>query len=553
MKTALEVERIEIDKAREMDQMKSRFFANISHEFRTPLTLLLGPVNDLLKKRNRLDRDDRKLLGTMKRNILRLQQLINQLLDLSRLETGKLKLEIEEGDLTGFIRTLFHSFLSLAESKQIKYEYRIEETSFKPFFDRDKVEKIVSNLISNAMKFTPKGGYVSVRLHYIPEEENPSINFAEIRVSDSGPGIPSVAQDRIFDRFYQVNDSNNRNHDGTGIGLALVKELVEMYRGKIILKSEPGKGSTFIVTLPVSQEQFDANEFCSSGHDTGKKKETVQDFEALPVDESEAVIQAVGEDSHEAVILVVEDNRDLRKYISQNLQDRYRILEAVNGSMGLEKAIESIPDLVVSDLMMPEMDGMEMCDLLKKDHRTDHIPVIMLTARADRDSKLDSYKTGADEYMIKPFDAEELQVRVKNLIEQRKRLRERYKKEFLTDPEYNTLTEGTDKFLIQALTCLQKNLSNSTYNVDRLGQDLNLSQSQLYRKLVALTDLSPVEFIRNTRLKAAAKMFREGHKNISSVLYSVGFNTPSLFSRYFRELFGINPSHYIKQMSEIPD
>jgi DNA-binding response OmpR family regulator/anti-sigma regulatory factor (Ser/Thr protein kinase) len=474
------------------------------------------------------------------------------LLDLSKLETGNLKLEVSEGDLTGFIRTIVLSFLSLAESKRISYEYDLQDVSALCFYDEDKIEKIMTNLISNALKFTPEGGSVMVTLGYSREKDVASGPHAEIRVKDTGPGIPDDEKEKIFDRFYQVSSSDSRDHEGSGIGLALASELVNLYRGEIHVESEVGKGSTFTVILPVSREHFREGEIVAVSEKPHKTK-FFDDHERVLQEAAESDVQknAVKEkDKDRPVILIVEDNVDLRKYISGNLFRHYQILEAENGREGLKKAIESIPDLIISDVMMPEMDGMEMCHQLKTDERTNHIPVIMLTARADMGSKIEGLETGADDYIIKPFDAEELRVRVKNLIEQRKKLRERYRKEFLTDPAGHEIPPPEDEFLVRVLDCTKKHLKESEFNVEQLGKELHLSRAQLYRKVLALTDYTPNEFIRNIRLKMAARMFLEGHRNVTSVLYTVGFNTPSHFTESFRELFGINPSDYIKQKAK---
>jgi signal transduction histidine kinase/DNA-binding response OmpR family regulator len=548
IKSEIRIKQIEVNKMKELDQMKSRFFANISHEFRTPLTLLIGPINDLLKNPGRLKEDDRILFGIMKRNTRRLQQLINQLLDLSKLETGNLKLEVAEGDLTGFIKTIILSFLSLAESKNISYKYDLEEMFAPSFYDADKVEKIVTNLISNALKFTPDGGTVIVTLLYSQEKDDASGFHARISVKDTGSGIPDNEKEKIFDRFYQVNNSDSRDHEGSGIGLALTRELVDLYRGKIKVESVPGEGSIFTIILPVSRDQFKENEIIFISENPADEK--FHDEHVIPVPETvESDVQedTISEKNKEKpVILIVEDNRDLRKYISNNLLNAYQIIDAENGREGLNKAIENIPDLVISDLMMPEMNGMEMCDGLKKDTRTNHIPLIMLTAKADRESKLGSLETGADDYIIKPFDAGELQVRVKNLIEQRKKLREHYRKEFLTDTVGQVIPSHEDEFLVRFMECVKKHLKDPRFTVEQLGKELHLSRVQLYRKVLSLTDCSPGEFIRNIRLKTAATMFLEGHTNVTSVLYSVGYSTPSHFTQSFRELFGINPSEYIK-------
>jgi len=552
LRSAVEIERIEKEKILELDHMKSSFFANISHEFRTPLTLLLGPINDLLNRSEGLRDGDRGLLKIMKRNAGRLQQLINQLLDLSRLETGKLKLEVSEGDLTGLIRSIVLSFLSLAESKKINYSHELEESSFPAFFDRDKVEKIVTNLVSNALKFTPEGSLVRVTLQYIQRDELISGYHAALLVKDTGPGIPDEEKEKIFDRFYQASGSDSRNYEGSGIGLALAKELVELHRGDILVESIPGAGSTFTVKLPVSRNRFEETEILKSA---GKKAEP-----GMPEDQiglvSNGEDTVVLKDAFKVekrdcpVILIVEDNPDLRDYISQSLQSHYQILQSDNGKKGFQIALENIPDLVISDLMMPEMDGMEMCHKLKSDHRTNHIPLIMLTAKADRDSKLESLETGADDYILKPFDAEELLVRVKNLIETRMKLRERFRKEFLADTDGQIIPPPEDEFMIRVMNCLKIHLTESEFNVEQMGKELGLGRTQLYRKILAMTDHTPSEFIRNNRLKMAARMFLEGHKNVTRVMYSVGFDTSVNFAQHFRQMFGVNPSEYVKNTTE---
>jgi signal transduction histidine kinase/ligand-binding sensor domain-containing protein/DNA-binding NarL/FixJ family response regulator len=579
LQTDLEVERIEKEKILELDHMKSRFFANISHEFRTPLTLITGPIDDLLKSAGRANTKYRNLLGMMKRNTQRLQQLISELLELSRLETGRMQLKVSTGDMGGFLRSIASSFLSLAEKKRIRYEIDIKEEPGAFYFDKDKLEKIVTNLISNALKFTREGDSVRVRADYPSSPDHDSLKQVRILISDTGPGIPEKEREKIFDRFHRIDNHESRYTEGTGIGLALVKELVDLYRGKIELESEVGKGSTFRVFLPISKEAFSENEIVevqpeteeipivhaeplSDKTDQSVTDQAVTDLpltdQAFTSQEETVKIHAGtggtkaetgGTRAERPMILVVEDNEDLREYIAQQLDTRYRILEAEDGREGLQRAMDHIPDLVISDIMMPDMDGVEMCEQLKMDHRTSHIPLIMLTAKADKPTKMESYEKGADDYIIKPFDAEELQSRVKNLIEQRKRLRERYRKEFLTEPvKADGLPEQTDNFLSKVLNLVQSNLSDSGYNVEQLCHDVGLSQSQLYRKLMALTDHSPVEFIRNIRLKAAAEMFQNGATNVSTVLYSTGFNTPSHFSHYFRELYGVNPSDYIRKL-----
>ena len=545
----LRIKEVEVSKMQELDHMKSRFFANISHEFRTPLTLIQGPIEELRNQFQGNAEGSIQLFQTVKRNAQRLQDLINQILDISKLETGKVKLKVSEGNLHQFARTIIQSFLSLAESKKIKYVYDLPETSDLVFFDSDKLEKILTNLISNAIKFTAEGGEIRVSLQYVNSSTKDNPSHVIIVVADTGKGIPREKLDIVFDRFSQVGDSNSREVEGTGLGLALTKEMVELYRGKISVDSQEGKGSTFTVKLPVSNNYFTDEERAT--HPTyqeikPEQIEPVHDQQELEyIDVEGDPFQATNE--NKPVILIVEDNADLRNYLSRNLEKNYRTLKAINGTIGLDIAVKSIPDLIISDLMMPEMDGMEMSKQLKTDERTNHIPIIMLTAKADQDSKLAGLETGADDYMIKPFDARELQVRVKNLIQQRKKLRDRYKKEFLTDLEGHEIPAPEDDFMVRVLNCIKEHMTESEFNVEQLGKELGYSRQQLYRKILALTDHTPNEFIRNIRLKMASKMFHEGHRNITRVLYSVGFNTPAYFAQCFREVYGINPSEYIKK------
>ena len=548
IKAEIQIKQVEVDKMQELDQMKSRFFANISHEFRTPLTLLLGPVEDSLKKGKGEIKVRRDILEIMQRNGKRLQKLINQLLDISKLETGKVSLQVSTGNLEEFVRTIILSFLSLAESKHIRYEYDLPETNLIVYFDGGKLEKILTNLISNAFKFTPADGEINVSLRYITSAESDTLQNVEIKVIDTGMGIPSEKIDRIFERFYQVSDSNIHEEEGTGIGLALTGELVDLYRGEIHVESEVGRGSTFSVRLPVLKEQFKDEEIVAVTQDREGRMESA--VKGIGLEESERSEITIEEDHEKAkdtpVILVVEDNIDLRNYISRNLGNSYQIMVAENGKTGLSGAIENIPDLVISDVMMPEMDGMEMCHRLKTDERTNHIPVIMLTARADRGSKLEGLETGADDYIIKPFDTEELSVRVRNLIAQRKRLRDKFRKEFVSDP-IDMEVPYEDQFLNKLSGILDQYVSEPDFKIDHLVDELHMSRAQVFRKINAITGYTPNDLIRSLRLKKAASLFRSGHKHIAQVMHQVGFNSQSYFGKCFHELYGMTPSEYIKQ------
>ncbi len=535
LRSAVDIERIEKEKLQELDHMKSRFFANISHEFRTPLTLIQGPLEGLLKKKSKEVTIKRDELGVIHRNSRRLQQLINQLLDLSKLETGKSKLQVSEGDITEFIRRIVLSFLSLAESKNIRYDYDLPELPHPVYFDGDKLEKILTNLISNAFKFTSPEGEIKITLLYHMEEGNEAFYNAEISIRDSGKGVPPDQIDKIFDRFYQVGSSDTREHEGTGIGLSLTKELVNIYRGEIKVESEPGKGSEFTVVIPVSREQFNEEEIIESedGKTDGLELQAEGIVENLAA-ETEIGSELTVDDSDRPVVLIVEDNADLRTYISDNLQDDYQILEAENGRLGLTRAIEEVPDLVITDLMMPEMDGMELCYQIRNDQTTNHIPIVMLTAKADRESKMEGLEKGADDYLIKPFDADELRVRVNNLILQRRNLRERYQLEFVkSDPFTKDISDMEDDFLIRVVNSISTHLDEQDFGVQQLADEIGFSRSQLGRKIRALTGYVPNIFIRNIRLRQAARMFQEGQINITKVLYSVGFNTLPIFHSAF--------------------
>ncbi len=545
MHTALEVERIEKENVRELDQVKSRFFTNISHEFRTPLTLIAGPINDLLKSEGRSKDQERQLLSLVKRNTRRLHQLINQLLEISKLETGRMKLEITEGNLSGFIRSVAFSYLSLAEKNGILYRVGVEKYPELFFFDRDKVEKITANIISNALKFTSEGGSVRVSLIYLPHPSKGHITQAKIIISDTGPGIPVDEQDNIFDRFYQVVNQEGMFTEGTGIGLALTKEIVDLYRGEIKLESEVGKGSTFSVVLPVSREFFREDEI------TDVVSESELDPYVEPVsfekEDEKLVRKDLMEGSHKdnPLILIIEDNSDLREYISQSLAPNYQILEACNGEEGLDKARENIPELVITDLMMPVMNGLEMCQSIKQDERTSHIPVIILTAKADQATKLESLETGSDDYLVKPFDSSELAARVKNLIEQRNKLRKKFSREFFLKVPDKEVLNSDKRFLEKVSEIIKNHLTDADFSVESFSRLAGMSNSQLYRKLNAISRLSPSQFIRNLRLKHSLLLLEKGNRNIAQIAYEVGFSDHAYYSKCFRELYGLSPSEYV--------
>ncbi|MDF1558622.1 MAG: ATP-binding protein [Bacteroidales bacterium] len=553
LRAAVEVERAEKEKIRAIDTFRSRFFTNISHEFRTPLTLVAGPLEDSLRTGAETVPVGKIVLQSMLRNTRRLQRLINQLLDISRLEAGSMKLQVSEGPLPEFVRSIAGSFASLAEAREIDFKVKAEGMDGDCWYDADKIDKILNNLLSNAFKFTPDGGSITVELKRDVPRGTVDTRMAVMTVSDTGPGIARDHLDRIFDRFYQVDSSDVRDKEGTGIGLALTRELVNLMNGDITVESEPGRGTIFTVTFPVSRESFNEEEIAVTGteqSDPGGRIPAEEGPEAIEAVQNAEVITGAAtgmkdKDEYE-VILVVEDNEDLRHYIKSLVSEKYTVVEAVNGGAGLEKAIEIIPDLVITDIMMPVMDGMEMCKRLKAHPATSHIPVIMLTARADRESMIKGMEAAADDYIVKPFDSGLMKARVRNLITQRRELRKSFEKEFLMDSDSKETASPLFIMLREIMKVFDKHLSEPDFNIEMLGKELNMSRSQLFRKVHAITGSTPMELLRLVRMKHAARLLRSGTMNISQVTYAIGLQNTSHFASAFRKYFGVSPSDYGK-------
>jgi signal transduction histidine kinase/DNA-binding response OmpR family regulator len=524
---ALQLQQVEAQKLKELDELKSSFFANISHEFRTPLTLITGPIQQALASGDtsiQLSYQDGALI---ERNTQRLHNLVNQLLDLSKLDSGKMSLQVSEGDLLNFLRSYVLSFESMAERKAIDYKTTFPEQLSNAYFDRDKLEKIISNLLSNAFKFTPSGKQIAVSIQEV--EGN-----LQIRIKDSGVGMPAEEASRIFDRFYQVEGTEAH---GSGIGLALVNELVQLYRGEICVESAVNKGTTFELTLPISKTAFNDSEIKSKPIDTSSK---------LSRERIDLIVESVdkiteGDSSQAPVVLVVEDNPDLRQYISNTLRPHYQTILASDGVEGLEVAIAQTPDLIISDVLMPKMNGFQLCEALKEDQRTSHIPIILLTAKAGQEHKIEGLETGADDYLTKPFDHQELLIRTKNLIQQRKQLREKYAGEMVLRPSAVAITSVDEQFLQSVTDTIEANIDNENFSVEELARAVAFSRSQLHRKLKALIDKSPNALIRDFRLIRAKELLEKGAGNVSEVATAVGYNSLSYFTQSFKQAFGVLP------------
>lgn len=557
-----ELRHVEAEKLKELDKLKTDFFANISHEFRTPLTLILGPAEQMLERHSG---DDKKNLSLIRRNAQRLLQLVNQLLDLSRLEHGGLKLQASPGDFIAFLKGLVMSFESLAERKSIALQFEAQPSEgFKPsesYFDHDKIETIFINLLSNAFKFTPEGGRVSVQLsvNSRSEAEIPTARdnqsplntgyWTLITVQDTGEGMPAEQLPYIFDRFYQVDSSSRRVHGGSGIGLALVKELVELHYGSIIVASEEGVGTTFTIRLPLGKEHLKPEEIVARGTLQGASE---QDANVPSIQQSidPAIQDQATSDQQRAtnrdLILLIEDNDDVRAYIREQLQPDYAILEAADGEAGIAQAIEAIPDLVISDVMMPKKDGYEVCRALRTDERTSHIPVILLTAKAGEQERLTGFETGADAYVLKPFRQQELAVRVRNLIALRRKLRQRFSTATVIKPSEVEATSMDRAFLERVIAVIEANLSEEQFHAEALAGEVAMSLSQLNRKLNALIGQPAGHLIRSLRLQRAADLLAKKSATVAEICYAVGFSDQANFTRSFKKQFGCSPSEYQK-------
>jgi signal transduction histidine kinase/ligand-binding sensor domain-containing protein/DNA-binding response OmpR family regulator len=523
----------EVVRLQDLDQVKNRIYTNLTHEFRTPLTVISGIAEHILSQPSMENLRDG--LPMIKRNSAQLLRLINQILDLSKLKSGRLSAKMIHDDILGYLKYLTESFHSFADSKDIRLHLLpgIEELHMD--FDPEKIQAIFSNLVGNAVKFTPPGGNI-----YIKIEKNTSRemgDFLEIKVKDTGKGISSEHLPYIFDRFYQVDNSSTRSDEGTGIGLALTKELVQLMSGTIEVNSQLGKGSEFTLRLPIKNEapKGNASEFA---------------FDSIP--NVKELVKASGlgteEDYDESLpmALLIEDNEDVLSYLELCLQGKYRIQKARNGLQGIQLAIEMIPDIIVSDVMMPEKDGYEVVERLKKDERTSHIPIILLTAKSDLDSRLEGLERGADAYLSKPFEKKELEVRLRKLIELRQKMTSRYAA-IIPEGKPETPAEiQEDAFLKKLRSIVDANLESEEFGIGELCKELAVSRTQLHRKLKALTNKSTSQVIRAIRMQEAKKLLLNPDLNISEIGYAVGYGNPSHFTQEFTKEFGEAPSFFRK-------
>ena len=530
----VKLDEVKLKEREETDRMKSRFFANISHEFRTPLTLIKGPAERI--SRNSSGEETEKQTDVIKRNADRLLGLINQLLDLSKLEAGKLELKASKQNIVSFVKGITMSFESVAEGKDIALKVIPDKEQIELYFDKEKMTKIMTNLLSNAFKFTPDGGQITVSL-------NEYDNIIRVKVRDTGIGISNEELPKLFDRFYQVDSSQTREHEGTGIGLALTKELVELHHGTISVDSKLNEGTKFTIELPLGRKHLKDEEIVQA-EDPVKVEFIVNKQEFIqPAFEELNETQVTDEDKY--IVLVVEDNADVREFIKDSLGSEFQIEEAQNGEQGVRKAEQLIPDLIISDIMMPKMDGNELTRRLKNDEKTSHIPIILLTAKSEHQSRLEGLETGADDYLTKPFDTKELQIRINNLISIRRKLQEKYSRTDFVPVNKSgekKLSSLEEQFMNKVLEAIENHLSDEEFSIEQFSSEVGMSRVQLHRKLKALSGKSASIYLRSVRLNKAKKMIEEQKGNISEIAYSVGFSSPQYFTRCFKEEFGFPPS-----------
>lgn len=545
IKNQLVLERVNARKLHELDMLKLKFFTNISHEIRTPLTLILGPLEKIIGKNNS-DNETQEHLHLMHRNAKNLDKLISQLLDFRKLQTGNLKLNLTEADIVSFVRNIVNSFNHFAIEKQIKLKFTTLKKELNAAFDPDKVEKILNNLLSNAFKFTNSLGSISITLSLVFDtddddfiEEEKEKQFIEITIKDTGKGISGKNLNKIFTRFFQSDDEEESN-SGAGIGLALVKELVNLHKGRIFVTSKPGKGTKFTLRIPYNifseSKQAEIPE-----HLENKNQNLISN--SLVTEESNEKLSS-------KIMLIVEDNADVRQFIAGHFNTQYKIHEAKNGAEGWELALNTIPDIIISDIIMPNMDGFEFCKKVKNDERTSHIPILFLTALHSKEHELKGLTTGADDFITKPFDLSVLQAKIENILSIRESLKEKYTSTVVLEPTNVILTSPDERFLRKAIDVIELNISDSELDIESFSKKVGVSRMQLYRKLHALTNMTVKEFIRHIRLKRATQLLVQQKMNISEVAYEVGFKDLSHFRKCFKREFGMSATDYISNRRE---
>lgn len=547
LKHELKIEQLHLKQEEEVHQLKMKFFTNISHEIRTPLTLIISPVEKLIAE-YRHEHTLLQQLINIKANGDRLLRLVNQLLDFRRKEIGEIELKVAKGNIVDFIKEIWLSFMEQAKAKEITFLYDIEVEEIDLWYDRDEMEKVFFNLFSNALKFTHAGKKVMLTIASIPKIIE-GTEYFEVRISNEGKGIPQDMTDDIFHRFY-TNESYDDLTPGFGIGLALAKTIVEAHSGKIHVTSSPIDQDTwlteFTVLLPHGKEHFSEYQLITDFEDSENLQlYKVKEFDAqIPLLNAEG-ITTKNEDS--PIILVAEDNVDIRTYVKSCLEPAYHIIEADNGLEAWNLAIDKIPDIIITDVLMPELDGIQLCSRLKTDSRTCHIPIIILSARTSLIHRREGLQTGADDYLNKPFNVEELLLKIKNLLRSREILRAKYSQQFILQPENLDITSSEKEFLVKLKSIVEEHLADPDFHIPDFSGELGMSRSVIYRKLKGITGMTLIEFVNDYRLSKASLLLKHKKLNVSQTAIEVGFSDPNYFSKSFRKKYGISPSDFVKE------
>ncbi len=534
MRNRLHLQEMETNKIQELNHIKLQFFTNITHELMTPLTIISASVDDLKTRFPQFE----ELYGTMDSNIRRLIRLLQQILEFRKAESGNLRLRVAHGNIAGFIRLEAENFEPLIRKKQLHFSVLCEKDYMEAYFDRDKLDKILYNLLSNAAKYNKEGGYIHLSVKYSQKK-----GYVVISVKDNGKGISEKSQKTLFQRFYD-GDYRQAHTTGTGIGLSLTRDLVNLHHGSITVKSKANEGTTFFIELPVGREAYSIEEIIEITEET----DTGEQITSQPVYETE-------EDKHEQqtedtapCLLLVEDNEELLSAMVRLLSQEYRILEARNGQMALEIIGREEIDLIISDVVMPEMDGLQLAKKIKSDPEICHIPVILLTAKKEEENREEGYLAGAEAYLTKPFRLSTLHARIKNLLKAKQRTANDFKKQFAFEIKGLDYSDMDEKFLRDAIECVNRHLSDIEFDVPQFTSEMATSRSTLHKKLKSLTGLSATGFIRNIRLKTACKIMDENKSiRISDLAYMVGFNDPKYFSVCFKKEFGMQPTEYLEK------
>lgn len=515
VKTQLQLEHAETERLKKLDEFKTKLYTNISHEFRTPLTLISGPIDHQLAKSD-LKPEDRVELDLVKQNANRLLNLVNQMLDLSLIDSGQLRLNVSEGNLNVLLKQIVAAFQYKANEKKIHITSSINDLK-QVWYDTDIVEKITSNLLSNAIKYAPGASEIILDAN----EQNEAMVLSIINVNNT---LTQKDFGKLFQRFYQDDSSS----DGVGVGLALVKELVSLSKGSIIANNIDNDKLQFTVTLPIHNDAYTVSELKS-----GELQEEKVDIK----------MSNLKMDSDTPVLLIVEDDNDIRNFIASIFKDSYEILQATNGEKGINEALGHIPDLIISDIMMPIKDGIELCNELKYNELTSHIPIILLTAKVGEESEIVGLRTGADAYITKPFNSEKLILRVEKLIQNRQQLKRHFTKDFTINPEL-AITSTEAEFLKRLKSVMERHITNPDFSSEIFAENMGMSRTQLHRKLKAIVGMSSSEFIRSQRLKLSLPFLKESDATVAEIAYQIGFNTPSYFIKCFKEIYGCTPNEY---------